>query len=766
MTSELPVGVTAKRSVKILPRGFLVASGALLGGLLLLAFAYGLDVFSFPALWWRDQPFDYGNILHTVKTLSLGSRLWAYDPLHLFGWIPNAFYNPLATLIAAPFGQGEGAYRVWLLVVLWVSSLACLPLLPRKTSTIGWVAGGLLAALLSLLVYPGDVGLLDANPVQALYTGQWAQRLGVFLGILSIERFVRALEAWSEPILCVRRSLVAAMLLGATLFSHFMSGYATAVVMAIVLLMHLLARRLIDGRFRLATLLVLPAVLVACLLLFADFFYVLLALNPTYHSLPLLGWQVPLGALATVREVLLPALPIVLIPAARTLLMGDFKRVGISRLTFPLLVYLIVSLTSIGNALVLSALVFAAALLSSRIDREFRARHWLPVAACFLLVLSCGPGSLHVLGLDLSVFVPFHDSVGWAKLAAMSRMLLIVWFGVLAAEGLDPAEGKQRLARGIVIPALVLLGLALPLLLSLDAPGHSGAQTFFEEMNATDRDATERLTERMRDAARQTPPDGYLLLEDTLHHPPGSTLEATRVPNGHLPYLTGNESGRPVLGGCVTTRMLTHPYAQTSRGRLLCTSLDAAGKKIFHALDRLRDLGVANILAHSKQLVSALETYPAAHFLNREAGLALFALEQYRPLLTDIDGSFLPGARLFFAPGETKIDLPAGESALRLRQVYYPFLRCEASGPSGPRDCHVSSWSDGKETFRGCLVDDPRKITVDVPWIQVNLEPDPCGAELIKLTCRPPLMPFIVMLLAWLAALAWLLVRRRLRRYS
>jgi len=766
VTSDLPVGVTAKRPVKILLPGFLVAAGTLMGCLLLLAFAYGLDVFSFPALWWRDQPFDYGNILHTVKTLSFGSRLWAYDPLHLFGWIPNAFYNPLATLIATPFGQGEGAYRIWLLIVLWISSLACLPLLPRKTSSFGWIAGGLLAALLSVLVYPGDVGLLDANPVQVLYTGQWAQRLGVFLGILSIERFVRALEAWSEPDLCARRSLVAAMLLGATLFSHFMSGYATAVVLAIVLIMHLLARRLIDGRFRLATLLVLPAVLVACLLLFADFFYVLLALNPTYHSLPLLGWQVPLGALSTVREVLLPALPIVLIPAAHTLLVGDFERTGLSRLAFPLFVYLIVSLTSAGNALVLSALVFAAALLSSRIEREFRARHWLPVAACLLLALSCGPGSLHVLGLDLSAFVPFHDSVGWAKLAAMSRMLLIVWFGVLAAEALNLAGGKRRLARGIVIPALVLLGLALPLLLSLDAPGRSGSQTFFERINATDRDATDKLTQRMRDAARQTPSDGYLMVEDTLHHPAGSTLEATRIPNGHLPYLTGAESGRPVFGGCVTTRMLTHPYAQTGRGQLLCTTLDAPAEKLFRALDRLRDLGVADILAHSKQLITALGAYPAAHLLNREAGLDLFGLEQYRPLLTDTDGSFLPGARLTFNPGVIKIDLPPGESTLRLRQVYYPFLRCKAWGPSGPRDCRLSSWSDGKETFQGCLVDDPGKITIDVPWIQLDLEPDPREAVHISLTSRPPLTPFIVMLLAWLAALAWLLVPRRLRRYS
>ncbi len=763
MTSDPPLAVTAPRSVKILP-SILVAAGVFICGLLLLAFAYGLDLFSFPALWWRDQPFDYGNILHTAKTLSFGSRLWAYDPLHLFGWLPNAFYNPLATLLAVPFCHGESSYRVWLLLVLWVSALACLPLLPRKTSSIGWIAGGLLAALLSLLVYPGDVGLLDANPVQVLYTGQWAQRLGIFFGILSIERFAAALLARSNPILYTRRSLVAAMLLGAALFTHFMSGYATAVALAIVLIMHFLAGRLIDGRFRFASLLLLPAVLVACLVLFADFFYVLLALNPTYHDLPLLGWRVPLGALATVKEVFLPALPIVLIPAARTLLIGDLERAGISRMAFPFLVYLFFSLASVASALVLSALVFATALAATFIEREFRARHWLPVAACFLLALSCGPGSLRILGFDLSALIPFHDSVGWAKLAGMSRMLLIVWFGVLVAEGLDPSGAKRRLARNIVVPALALLGFFLPLLLSLNAPGRSGAQTFFERMNATDRNATDKLTQRMRDAARQTPPDGYLLVEDTLHHPPGSSLETMRVPNGHLPYLSGIESGRPVLGGCVTTRILTHPYAQTSRGQLLCTALDAPAEELFAALDRLRNLGVADILAHSGQLIAALESYPAAYLQNREAGLSLFALEQYRPLVTGIDGTFLPGAKVSFAPGKTRIELPAGVSALRLRQVYYPFLDCQATGPGGPLDCDLSSWSDGNETFKGCLVDDPRKITVDVPWIQADLKPDPPEATYITLSSRPPLLPFVVMILSWLAAVAWLLVTRRMRR--
>jgi hypothetical protein len=194
---------------------------------------YGLELFSFPAAWWRDHPFDFSNILHTTQTFSLASRLWAYDPYHLFGWTPNVFYNPLATafagLFVSVFGSTEGAYRAWLLVLLFGSSLAFLPLLPRNAERGPWILGGLCAALLSLVVYPGDVGILDANPVQVLYTGQWAQRLGLALGLLAVAYILRALESLQAGIRPgARHALTAAALLGAATFCHYMSGYAAA----------------------------------------------------------------------------------------------------------------------------------------------------------------------------------------------------------------------------------------------------------------------------------------------------------------------------------------------------------------------------------------------------------------------------------------------------------------------------------------------------------------------------------------------------------
>ena len=721
-----------------------VAAGVVLFGLALLIGAYGLNLFSFPAAWWRDHPFDFGNILHTAESFSLTARLWASDPLHLFGWTPGAFYNPLATAAASVFvslfGSGEGAYRAWLLVLLFGTSLAFLPFLPKESKKGPWVIGGLSAAFLSLLVYPQDVGILDANPVQILYTGQWAQRLGLALGLLAVLYIFRAMQALEEGWrAAARKTLSAAALLGAATFCHYMSGYAAAAGGALLSVLYLLAEKLNRGEWSWRSLLVLPAVVLAAGLLFFDFFYVFLSLSDSHHSLPLLGWRVPGGALITVREVVIPALPILLIPLGRMLTAGR-SRAELSRALLPLVVLVAAIAASPGSLLLWVLVVSLAALAASRMEKEFCARHWLPALAFFLWLLSCGPDSLQILGLDLSVLIPFSSSVGWAKLAAFSRWLFLAWLSVLAVEGL----GSEKKAGRILALGLLLCGLLIPLLLST---GGEKAQSFFDWMNRTDHQATRALMQRMQGAAARTPQDGYLLVEDTLHHPEGSSLPEN-IPNGHLPYLIAKESGRPVLGGAVTTRWITHPHAHTSRGQLLCEDLPATP-----VLDRLRALSVSDILAHSRELTGALRGYPAALEVDTRAGLTHFALEHYRPILTDGDGLHIDGGKLRWLPDGLEVELPAGTKTVMLRQVYHPFLRC-------PGECRLSAWNEGLEKFSGCLVDDPRTIEVEVPWIRIDS--DSKGPATLTIHSRPPLLPLILMLAAWITAAAfWYLSGRR-----
>ncbi len=749
-TREHPEGGRASGCLVVL----IVAAGVVLGGLALLS-AYGLEWTSFPAGVWRDHPFDYGNIEFSMRSLSLRARLWGYDPMHLFGWTPNAFYNPLATLAASLFtgtgGGGEGAYRVWLLAMLLATSLCFLPLLPRA-GRIGWVSGGLVAAWSSLLVYPMDVGLLDANPVQVLYTGQWAQRIGLALGLLSVERLWRALELLEhDRRQAAKRALAAGALWGACLFSHYMSGFAAAAAMAVLSLHHLAAGRLTGAGFRLRSLLVLPAALLVAGLLYADFFWIFLSVDSSHHHLPLLSWQIPAGALATVGEVVLPALPILLIPLARLLTDKERTRAGLSRALFPLLVTASVFLASPGSLLALFALVLSASLAASWVEREFRPRHWLPPTAFFLLVLACGPDSLQPFGLDLSALVPFHSAMGWAKLAGFSRFLLLAWLGVLVAEGL--ARDGRPLGQAIA-GVLATIGLLVPFCLSLDSTERTGAQTFFGWMNRTDRDATRALVDRMRSQAEQTPADGYLLVEDGLHHPEGSGLAGRNLPHGHLPYLVGPLAGRPVLGGAVTTRLITHPLAHTGRGQLLCVDFEDLARDPYRVLDRLRWLGVSDVLAHSPDLITALEKYPAARQGESQCGLTHFFLEHHRPLLTDAEGSYLAGGRLEWEPDGVRVRLPTGARRARLRQVWYPFLGCTAEGPSGPRACTITAWRDEKLVLSGCLHDDPRPLEVDVPWIEISSEPDPAGPVWVSISSRPHLAPFVLMLLAWIAAAA------------
>jgi len=629
-----------------------------------------------------------------------------------------------------------------------------LPLLPRHSSLIAWIIGGLTAAGLSLFVYPMDVGLLDANPVQVLYTGQWAQRLGVAMGLLCILCFFRSLQAVEADFrLALRHAITAAIFLGASLFSHYMSGFAAAAVVALLAVHNLVARRLTQGKWQFLGLLIFPIMLPICLLLFADFFYVFVSLNSSYHNLPLLKWEVPLGALATIKEIMIPALPIILIPTARSLAALKLKHAGLTRLAFPLVVLVHAGLASTATLLPFFIIIVAAALVASWQEKEFCARHWLPVSAFFLMLLACGPESLNLFGLDLTALIPFNGSIGWAKLAAFSRFLFLAWFGILVAEGLSAGPRRGRLAGRLAALTLTIIGLLVPLLLSIDSTERTGAQSFFAAIEKTDRDFTAKVFSRISGKAMGKPRDGYLLVEDTLHHAPASELENKNLPNGHIPYLAGPNSRRPVLGGTPTTRYITHPLAHTSRGQLMCVDYDAAGDQLNLALDQLRKLGVAEIMAHSPKLIEKLDSYPSAELVNQQAGLTHYRLADAQPILTDKDGQAIDQAGLNWYADLIEVKLPKGVEIFRLRQVYLPLLGCEANGPSGERGCFLTSWSQGSQTFSGCLVDDPRSITVEIPWIQARVEPDPKGPVIVKISSQPPLFFFIIMIIAWVLAL-------------
>ncbi len=225
---------TRKKTISWL---ILTAGFGLAGWLLLYAYGFCGDLSTL--LFWRDHPFDLGNILFTLDSTSFSSRLWAYDPLHMFGWTPNVFYNPLATLLGALFvglgGATTGAYIAWLLILLFSTSLVFVLFISRDNGRLAWIVGGFTGAWLSLVVYPMDVGLLDANPVQVLYTGQWAQRLGIVFGLLAILRFYQALQFSKDSLQkTVWPVITTAMFWGASLFSHYMSGYATGAALFVL----------------------------------------------------------------------------------------------------------------------------------------------------------------------------------------------------------------------------------------------------------------------------------------------------------------------------------------------------------------------------------------------------------------------------------------------------------------------------------------------------------------------------------------------------
>jgi hypothetical protein len=188
---------------------------------------------------------------------------------------------------------------------------------------------------------------------------------------------------------------------------------------------------------------------------------------------------------------------------------------------------------------------------------------------------------------------------------------------------------------------------------------------------------------------------------------------------------------------------------------LLCRDLSGLRDHPAPVMDRLRALGVSDVLAHSRELTAALRNYPAALEVDTRAGLTHFALEQYRPILTDGDGLHLNGGKLEWRPDGLQVEFPAGTSTALLRLVHYPTLKCTAAGSGGPRGCTLSAWTEGPRSFSGCLVDDPRTFDVDIPWIQVRIESEPDEPVSVRIRAQPSPVPLVIMLLCWAAALAW-----------
>ncbi|HOX45050.1 MAG TPA: hypothetical protein PK668_15730 [Myxococcota bacterium] len=747
----------------------------------LLLWAYGFDPLGTPVAGWRDHPFTLGNLEHARAALDWQARLLAYDPMHLFGWTPQALYNPLSTLAGAAVvgaaGGGEGAYRLWLVLLLFGTALALAALLPRGLPAWCRAAGGLLAGGLSLLVYPLDVGILDANPVQVLYTGQWPQRLGVALGLCCLAAAWRTLELLGRsgqaatgqagPRAALGPALATGALLGAALFAHAMSGAATALGLGLLVALRLAGP---GGGPRWSALALLAVAPLSAALLWADPLHALLTVQASHHALPFLGWQLPEAAVECVREVAVPGLPLLILP-----LVGGFgalraggpgRRAALARGLLPLLVLVGLLLASPGSALAVALGLSAAALLTARLEGELALRHLLPALAAWLLCLAAGPDSLRFWGLELDALLPFGAGLGWAKLAAFARLLLVAWLGLLLAEGLAAAPAGR--ARGLVL-ALGLAGLLLPLGLSLESTGRTGAQTFFGWMRAADRQATGALTARLEQAARLVPEDGLGLAEDTLHHPEGSPLAGAGVPHGHLPYLAGPAAGRPLLGGEVTTRWLTHPLAQTGRGQLLCRPFDELERAgAGEVVARLRSLSIAEVVAHSPALVRALSAVPGVERLDAAAGLTRLRLGGHRPLVTDQAGQAIPGARLGWRPDGFSLELPDGARRARLRLVWNPALTCAPEAPG--QTCAARPWREAPLALSGCqdaadagAQANLAPLQVDVPWLE--LEVAGAGPARLEVRGRAPAWPLALMALAWLGALGvWVGPRLRARR--
>jgi hypothetical protein len=260
-------------------------------------------------------------------------------------------------------------------------------------------------------------------------------------------------------------------------------------------------------------------------------------------------------------------------------------------------------------------------------------------------------------------------------------------------------------------------------------------------MNRTDLNKTEALLGRMEEVAGRTPADGYLLVEDTLHHGDDSLLGDSEIPFGHLPYLVARRAGRPVLGGVVTTRYLTNPFTHTSRGKLLCTSPQKR-QEFFKALDRLREHGVSDVLVHSQPFMQAISHYEDAMKIDQEFGLVHYKLLHYRPVVSTEAGS--QTAAISWKPDGLQFLLGGGRAVAILQ--YIPFLHCHSGGED---DCKISTSGTERFLLYGCHSEsESEALQTSVSLIAVKTGQG-TGQSWISISSMVPKLPFLVMLCSW-----------------
>lgn len=675
-------------------------------------------------------------------------RILGWDPYNNFGWVFNQFYNPGAYLLVALIDRAllgfvdiVTAYKIALVVTYLLPALGAYAL--SKTISRSPTAA-ILAALLALIVLPGESEWLDAGLKQIYYIGMWPQRLGVGLALLALAAYLSSLEgggsAWLHKI------SLASLLSAGTILSHLMTGISlliaeTVIATAYTIRRVILARSAEGGRARnalrgVAETVATFSITAAAALGFVAFWLVPLSLtNSVYHNLPTITWHTGpwgfrhfLGSLGA----FVMACAALSVVASSLAVERTWLPVSLIATTSAALMWTLSALWSndgyIGLRLLLAALFSLTTSLLSRMPGPAI----LASVSSVLLVVATGPESyrFQVLwwSVDLSKLLPFSEWYAYYKFSGLARYSTLT----LAALGLSMLLERayasiKRLKGSEAQVAFAAFGLTVLFLIWIFLGPHLDSTDFYYPLVDSirfkmDLDflGTADMVAVMEWVRDNVPRNTYVFYQDTLW----KLGDWNYLPVSHYFYLSSLISGRPQVGGGFGTRYITHPLANTETDHLLGQPIAWLVEHPERVFEIARELGISYFVIFDSKLAASLRARPEMfREVYARGPFQVFETATFNPIVSIDEGRIVS---VMIKPGYIGVRYSSSNATfVRVRQVFFPGWLAHVSGRPAALEAYYPDIPSYVWVPGGGVVTNYR-----VPFIRVAVPP---GEGLLQL---------------------------------
>ncbi|MEM3257994.1 MAG: hypothetical protein QW768_02825 [Thermoproteota archaeon] len=400
-----------------------------------------------------DHGFHYTNAYLTYKYFIPNGNLLGYDSWHMFGWLPNLYYNPGTTFFIAflyvalsKFLDFSSTYNLG--VILSYILLAPASYLFVYSISKSKLAG-LLSALSAITIFEQEDSWYDVGWRQIYYIGMWPERMGLVAGIFGLAFFILATNS-EEKI--IKRSLYLSssiLFTGWAILSHVMMGVSTLIAIVMVLVFKIISVVSSSGKPKFKVKLIgdytfTTLVTIALTFSLISFWFIpLLQTNDAFHGLPTLTWEVGPSMAQYIFNSYPQYFNIFLFIGP---LVSIFRNKRKSLLTWSLLVFFFITLviiifgTSFLNESLLSSVyvysVMLTLLLFFLVPNSFEV--FMPLSLSVLLLwLSTGPRTYYVniLGFGINLYYfPFFKYLGFSKFGGFARYVLLAYFSIVVTE--------------------------------------------------------------------------------------------------------------------------------------------------------------------------------------------------------------------------------------------------------------------------------------------------------------------------------------------